>query len=74
MRFLVNVVEAELRLIAIEVGADLRFGHELVSFAEDDDGVLATIHERSSDREHSLRAQFLVAADGVRGRCREGLG
>jgi 2-polyprenyl-6-methoxyphenol hydroxylase-like FAD-dependent oxidoreductase len=69
-----ELLEAELRLIADEVGADVRFGHELLTFEQDDGGVRATIRDRTAGREYVVDALFLVAADGGRGGCRDALG
>lgn len=42
----------------------VRFGHELVGFEQDADGVDATIREVQTGREYKVRAQYVVAADG----------
>ncbi len=42
----------------------LRFNHELISFTQDDDGVTATIKDLGAARSYTVRAQFLVGADG----------
>jgi 2-polyprenyl-6-methoxyphenol hydroxylase-like FAD-dependent oxidoreductase len=53
-------------------GADVRFGTELRAFQQDDDGVIATLHDGAGPR--TVRARYLVAADGARGTVRESLG
>src|SRR6266704_1966583 len=53
-------------------GADVRFSTEVVGFAQDDDGVTAELVTHGEPV--SVRAQYMVAADGVRGRTREALG
>ncbi|MFD1148877.1 aklavinone 12-hydroxylase RdmE [Saccharothrix hoggarensis] len=67
-------VEPVLLRRARELGADVRFETELVSFEQDDDGVTALVRDRPSGREWTVRADYLVAADGHRGAVREALG
>ncbi|OXM63225.1 MULTISPECIES: aklavinone 12-hydroxylase RdmE [Amycolatopsis] len=69
-----DVVEPILLERAREAGAQVRFSTELVSFSQDDDGVTAVLRSRDSGEETSVRASYLVAADGGRGRIREVLG
>lgn len=42
------------------------FHHELVSFAQDPDGVTATVVDRDDDRTYDVRARYLLACDGGR--------
>ena len=49
------------------------FGHELVSFVQDDDGVTATVHTTAGDDE-TFRAQYLIGCDGGASRVRSELG
>jgi 2,4-dichlorophenol 6-monooxygenase len=44
----------------------IRFGHELLRLDQDADGVLATIRERASGREYTVRCEYLLGADGGR--------
>jgi len=67
-------LEPILRERARELGADVRYSTELVSFEEDADGVTATIRDRESGDERRIRARYLIAADGVRSPIRERLG
>ncbi|MDQ0379345.1 aklavinone 12-hydroxylase RdmE [Amycolatopsis thermophila] len=67
-----DVVEPILLERARKAGADVRFSTELVSFEQDDDGVTAVV--RSGGEETTVRASYLVAADGGRSRIREALG
>ena len=46
------------------LGARLEYGTELVSFASDDEGVTAVVKGRDDGRERTVRARYLVAADG----------
>jgi putative polyketide hydroxylase len=51
-----------------------RYGTELCSFDQDDSGVTATVRERDSGISETVRADYLVAADGVHSPIREALG
>lgn len=66
-------IEPMLLRRARELGADVRFSTELVSFTQDDDEVRAVIRERSG-AETVVLADYLVAADGHRGMIRKQLG
>ncbi|WP_043841575.1 FAD-dependent monooxygenase [Amycolatopsis taiwanensis] len=67
-------LEPLLRERAVELGADLRPGTELLDFAQDDDGVTATLRHRDDGHEYHLRAQYMVAADGATSVVRQTLG
>jgi 2-polyprenyl-6-methoxyphenol hydroxylase-like FAD-dependent oxidoreductase len=69
-----SLLEPVLMQRAAELGAELHFGTELVSFEEDTDGVTAQIRERDSNESHTVRARYMVAADGAHSRIRERLG
>lgn len=66
--------EPVLRDHAEALGASLRFGTELTGFAQDPDGVTATVRDRAGDAVATIRAGHLVGADGPRSTVREGLG
>ncbi|WP_432840326.1 FAD-dependent monooxygenase [Dactylosporangium sp. CA-092794] len=55
-------------------GVDVRLHHELVRFAQDADGVRATVVDRGGGGPYEVRARFMVAADGHRSGVREALG
>lgn len=59
---------------ARELGAEARFSTELVSWEQDGSGVTATLLDRPSGRRETLRADWLIAADGARSPVREALG
>ena len=59
---------------AFELGADLRFSTELVSFEQDSTGVSAVIRHRDTGVTETVRARYLIAADGARSSIRERLG
>jgi 2-polyprenyl-6-methoxyphenol hydroxylase-like FAD-dependent oxidoreductase len=61
-------LEPVLRSRAEKLGARLEYGTELVSFEQDGEGVTATLGDG-----RTIRAQYLVAADGVRSPVRERL-
>jgi 2,4-dichlorophenol 6-monooxygenase len=42
----------------------VRFGHELVELAQDEDCVTATVLDRATEETYQVRAQYVVAADG----------
>jgi 2-polyprenyl-6-methoxyphenol hydroxylase-like FAD-dependent oxidoreductase len=63
-----------LRARAEEHEARLRFGAELTALTHDEDGVTATIVDRASGRESSVRSLYVVAADGNASRVRTACG
>jgi putative polyketide hydroxylase len=67
-------LEVLLRAKATELGADVRFATELVSFQQDDDGVTAVLRDRRDGAERTVRAGYLIAADGANSPIRERLG
>jgi 2-polyprenyl-6-methoxyphenol hydroxylase-like FAD-dependent oxidoreductase len=67
-------LEPILRRRAEELGARLEYSTELVSFGQDADGVTAVVRGRDGGAERTVRALYLVAADGTRSRVRERLG
>ncbi|MGI5282714.1 FAD-dependent oxidoreductase [Nonomuraea polychroma] len=54
--------------------AVLRFGTELIGLDQDSDGVMALLRERASGAEHTVRARYVVAADGSGSLVRQLLG
>lgn len=66
-------LEPALRARARELGAALRLGTELVSFHQDATGVSGVLRDRAGN-ESTVRAQYLIAADGARSFVRETLG
>ncbi|MEV8126619.1 FAD-dependent monooxygenase [Streptomyces sp. NPDC085944] len=69
-----NDLEPELLTHAVNLGGDLRFGTELLSFETDADGVTAIVKSRETGEHTTIRADYLVAADGPRSPVREQLG
>jgi 2,4-dichlorophenol 6-monooxygenase len=56
------------------LGGHVRFGWELRSFTQDEDGVTADVLDRLSGEAVSVRAKYLVGADGARSRVVQQLG
>ena len=54
---------------AIERGADVRRGHEMVDLRQDDD--MVTVEVRGPDGPYEVAAQYLVGCDGGRSRVRD---
>ncbi len=69
-----SLLEPLLQSRAQELGTELRFATEMVSFEEDPDGITAIIRERDSGESSTVRAQYMVAADGCHSKIRERLG
>ncbi|MEV6883993.1 FAD-dependent monooxygenase [Streptomyces sp. NPDC051135] len=69
-----NDLEPELLTHAAGLGGDLRFGTEMLSFEADNDGVTAIVKSRETGEHTTIRADYLVAADGPRSPVREQLG
>jgi len=69
-----DALEPQLRKRAEELGAELRFATEMVSFEQDAQGVNAVIRERDSGKTQTVRAQYMVAADCAHSRVRQRLG
>lgn len=55
-------------------GSQVRYGTELCSFEQDNEGVKAVVRERDSGESRAVRADYLVAADGVHSPIRRALG
>jgi 2-polyprenyl-6-methoxyphenol hydroxylase-like FAD-dependent oxidoreductase len=73
--FLTQVgLEPVLRRRAEELGAEHRFGTELVGFEQRDDEIACLIRRRDSGHEERVVARYLVAADGAHSAVRTGLG
>lgn len=67
-------LEPVLRARAQELGAQLHYGTELVGFEQHNDAVAAVIRPRDGGPERTVRAQYLVAADGAHSPVRRQLG
>jgi len=69
-----SLLEPLLKSRAQELGAELLFGTEMVSFEQDADGVTAIVRNRDTGKTNTVRARYMVAADGARSGVRERLG
>jgi putative polyketide hydroxylase len=67
-------LEPVLLAAARQRGGNLRFHTELISCEQDGDGVTATLLERTSGTRSTIRADYLIAADGARSPVRNMLG
>jgi 2-polyprenyl-6-methoxyphenol hydroxylase-like FAD-dependent oxidoreductase len=65
-------VEAVLEARAVELGVDVRRGHELVGLSQDQDAV--TVEVRGPQGTYRLRASYLVGCDGARSLVRKQAG
>ena len=63
-----TVLEPMLLAAARDMGADIRFGWEFTSLAQDQDGVTSVIRERDGEATLTVRSQYVVGADGARSR------
>jgi 2-polyprenyl-6-methoxyphenol hydroxylase-like FAD-dependent oxidoreductase len=59
---------------AEQVGAEVQYASALVGLDQDADGVTATIRPRNGGPERTVRAQYVLAADGAHSPVRERLG
>ncbi len=55
-------------------GADLHFNCELISLSQDTDGVTAVLTDRATNTQRTMRAQYVIAADGAASPIRHKLG
>ncbi|MER5185082.1 FAD-dependent monooxygenase [Streptomyces sp. NPDC002896] len=69
-----NDLEPVLLRCARELGGDIRFSTEMLSFEEDADGVTVVVKNRDTGEHTTVYAEYLVAADGPRSPVRERLG
>jgi 2-polyprenyl-6-methoxyphenol hydroxylase-like FAD-dependent oxidoreductase len=69
-----SLLEPLLQQRALDFGAQLRFATDMVSFEQDSDGVTAVIRDRDTAATQTVRARYMVAADGSHSSVRECLG
>ena len=69
-----SLLEPLLRSRAEELGATLRFATDLISFEQHRDHVSALIRHRDTGETDTVRARYMVGADGAHSRVREALG
>ncbi|MER5873252.1 FAD-dependent monooxygenase [Streptomyces sp. NPDC002044] len=68
-----NNIEPVLASQSRAQGADVRFSTELMNFDQDATGVSAVVKDRETGEHTTVRADFLIAADGPRSPVREQL-
>ncbi|KAJ9602184.1 hypothetical protein H2200_013304 [Cladophialophora chaetospira] len=61
-----HVLEVVMLAHAREQGADIRFYNELIGITEMSEGVVGRVRERHSGAEYTVRAKYVVGADGGR--------
>lgn len=59
---------------AKKLGGELSFYHELVSYEQNENGVIATIRNRETEEESAIYCDYVIAADGAKSKIREQLG
>ena len=69
-----DALEPILRDRAQELGARLRYQTQCTALVQDDEGVTATLLDLDEDAESTVRARYVVAADGNRSPTRDQLG
>lgn len=68
------LIEPVLYKNAAERGATFACNTEYLSHVQDEDGVTVSLRDRLTNREYSMRARFLVGADGAKSKVLEDLG
>lgn len=69
-----NDLEPVLARYAADLGGSVRFGTELIDFEQDPSGVTAILEARDTGERHTVRADYVIAADGPRSPVRGRLG
>ncbi|WP_371228848.1 FAD-dependent monooxygenase [Pseudomonas sp. QE6] len=69
-----HLMEPILANEALRAGSEMRFNNELLDFTQDAEGVTARVLDRGTGREFSVRARYMIGADGARSRVMELLG
>ncbi|HEU0256821.1 MAG TPA: FAD-dependent monooxygenase [Microbacteriaceae bacterium] len=67
-------VEPVLKERAEQLGSEVLYGTEMVDFHQDADGVTARIRDRDTGQEATVRAKYMIAAEGPHSHSRELLG
>ncbi|MFD3438676.1 FAD-dependent oxidoreductase [Streptomyces sp. NPDC058685] len=69
-----NDIEPVLSEHSRRLGAQMLYSNEMLSFEQDANGVSAIVKDRTTGEHRTVRADYLVAADGPRSPVREQLG
>ncbi|MBB6174255.1 2-polyprenyl-6-methoxyphenol hydroxylase-like FAD-dependent oxidoreductase [Nocardiopsis mwathae] len=67
-------VEPIMRDEALRRGARISFNTEMVSFTQDEDGVSVVVQDRATGERQTIRARYVIAADGAHSPIRKQLG
>ena len=67
-------LEPILRAAALEAGAELALGVELITLAQDESQATAVIRDRADGNEETVTADWVIACDGADSPIRESLG
>lgn len=67
-------LEPILRAAAIEAGAEMKLGLELIELTQDGARATATVRDRTDGRQETVTADWVIACDGADSTIREGLG
>ncbi|MBR7779323.1 FAD-dependent monooxygenase [Undibacterium rugosum] len=67
-------LEPILRNAALELGAELRLGTELLDFEDHGGEIIARLRDRNNGQEYTISADYLIATDGADSAIRERLG
>ncbi|HHT7140998.1 TPA: FAD-dependent oxidoreductase [Bacillus cereus] len=59
---------------AKKLSGELSFYHEVVSYEQNEHGVIATIRDRETEKESVVHCDYVIAADGAKSKIREQLG
>lgn len=66
-------LEPILRKRALELGADLRLGTELLRVEQNENEVLVSVRDRVSGNEYTIKSSYMIASDGSASPVREAL-
>lgn len=61
-----KLLEPLMQKKASDLGAEIRFGTDMVSFEQDPTGVTAAIRNRQTGETETVRPRYMVACDGAR--------
>ncbi|PEA07231.1 FAD-binding monooxygenase [Bacillus cereus] len=68
------ILEEMMLQYAEKLGGKLSFYHELVSYEQNENGVIAIIRDRETEKESVIHCDYVIAADGAKSKIREQLG
>lgn len=69
-----HLMEPILARAALARGADIAWNREFMDLSQDAEGVTARVRDRLTGRESTVRARYLIGADGARSRVAEAAG